>query len=71
MSSNICLDNPQAVQLTCKVLGDTGKALYLKDEDDFDTTMEHLCQRGLNVRMCSYIGDQKYSMSLSSKQISS
>ncbi len=39
-----CLDNPQAIQLTCKVLGDTGKASYLKDEDDFNTAMERLCQ---------------------------
>jgi len=44
------LENPQAVQLTCKVLGDTGKASYLKDEDDFNTTMERLCQRAMNAR---------------------
>lgn len=45
-----CLDNPQAMQLTCKVSGDTGKALYLKVEDDFITAMERLCQQAWHAR---------------------
>lgn len=45
------LDNAMhAVQLACKVSGDTGKLSHLNNVDDFNATIERLRQRAYNAR---------------------
>jgi hypothetical protein len=38
------------VELAYKVTGDTGRASYLKNEDDFRSAMGRLCQKANNAR---------------------
>ena len=37
------------VELTCKVSGDTGKASQMKDEADYKSVIERVCQRAQNA----------------------
>ena len=46
-----CLDiNGQAVQLTCKVTGETGKASHLGNANEFDAIIGRLRQKASNAR---------------------
>ena len=42
--------NGQAVQLTCKVTGEPGKASHLGNASEFDAIIGHLCQKASNAR---------------------